>query len=178
MSVQLKLYTNYILHSLGSNVNTDDWPNPYNQHFYSDLTGTIRELTSNDNNDDTDTRFQPPLDTDNKNIETVGEGYRIASTELLAPSISLSIGKETSYERHKRDTPLDNSSISTVLLEPVAAIINGQISNNEPDDDSIINAVDANLWARSLSLVTGMDGSGSEESKLLFYLSIYNKIYL
>ncbi|CAF5142811.1 unnamed protein product, partial [Rotaria socialis] len=56
-----------------SNAKTDDWSNAYSQHLYSDLTGTISELTSNENNDDTDTRFQPPLDTDKKKMQPMDE---------------------------------------------------------------------------------------------------------
>jgi hypothetical protein len=74
---------------------------------------------------------------------------------------------------------LDNSSISTVLLQPVTLVNNAQISISDSNDDSIISDADANAWALSLSLVSAVDGSGSEyESKLLFNLSVYNKIDL
>jgi len=93
------------------------------------------------------------------------------------------MSKQISNERHKRNAPLDNSSVSTVLLQPVTLINNAQISDrpsiSDSNDDSIISDADANSWALSLSLVSAVDGSGSEsESKLLLYLSVYNKIDL
>src|SRR5262249_13995655 len=116
---------------------------------------------STDNNDDTDTRFQPPLDTNNQNIHPIAEGYRIASTEILSPAISVSINKEPSHERHKRDGLSDNSSTPAVALQSTT------LSNNDTDDDSIISDEVANAWARSLSLSPTFDGSGTEyESKL------------
>jgi hypothetical protein len=151
-------------------VKTDGWPNAYNQHLYSDLTGTIRELRSVDNIDDTDTRFQPPLDTNNQIVQPLGEGYRLARSEILAPALSVSINKETPHERLKRDVPSDNSSTSAVSLQTVTAMNTGQLSSNDTNEDAIISNADANSWALSLSLSSSFDGSGSEESKLLLYL--------
>ncbi|CAF1395353.1 unnamed protein product [Rotaria sordida] len=147
----------------GSNSKSEDWSNAYNQHFYSDLTGTIRELTSNDNNDYTDTRFQPPLDTNNKKAQPIAEGLLVASADIIAPSISISLSKETSHERHKREGVVENSSIPTVSLPSINTeqILPG-LSNNAADNEPIMNDADSNLWARVLSLSTVLDGSGNE----------------
>jgi hypothetical protein len=160
------------LYYLGSHVKTDGWSNTYNQHLYSDLTGTIRELAPTDDNDDTDTRFQPPLDADQQDMQALAEGYRLAGSEILAPSLSVSVNKEISRERPKRDVLLDNSSISASTLQPIISNNNAQtsaqLSNNNTDDGTILSDEDANSWARSLLLSAGYDGSG--ESKLIFYL--------
>ncbi|CAF4107993.1 unnamed protein product [Rotaria socialis] len=151
----------------GSNAKTDDWSNAYSQHLYSDLTGTISELTSNENNDDTDTRFQPPLDTDKKKMQPMDEGYRLASTELSAPSIALPINKDVSPERNKRDVVLsENSTTSTVSMQPVIQVstelLPSRSPNNTSNDGSIISDADANSWADILSLSSVVDGSGIE----------------
>ena len=160
---------------LGSNVKTDNWSNDYNQRPYSDLTGTMRELTSTNKKGDTDKRFQPPLDTSNQKIQPpIAEGYRLASTELISPAISLSLNKDIPNDRRKRDIPLDNTTISTVTLSSTTSINTQPISttsaSNLTDEDLILNAADSNSWALSLSLA--LDGSGSEiESKLVIQLN-------
>lgn len=152
----------YILYHVGPSTKRDDWLSIHNQQIYSELTGTIRELTSNDNTDDTDTRFQPPLDAKNQNIQPIEEGYRLAGTEILASRLPISTKKEKPHELRKRDILSDNSSMSTVLLQ----------SKEENDDGSLLSDANINAWALSLSLVSpGFDGSGSEfESKLLLLL--------
>ncbi|CAF0960619.1 unnamed protein product [Rotaria magnacalcarata] len=151
----------------GSSAKTDDWSNAYSQHLYSDLTGTIHELTSNENNDDTDTRFQPPLDTDKKKTQPTDEGYRLASTELSAPPIALPISKDVSPERNKRDVlPSENSTTSTISMQPVIQVstepLPSRSSTNTSTDGSIISDADANSWADILSLSPVLDGSGIE----------------
>ncbi|CAF5166456.1 unnamed protein product, partial [Rotaria magnacalcarata] len=133
----------------------------------SDLTGTIHELTSNENNDDTDTRFQPPLDTDKKKTQPMDEGYRLASTELSAPPIALPISKDVSPERNKRDAlPSENSTTSTISMQPVIQVstepLPSRSSTNTSTDESIISDADANSWADILSLSPVLDGSGIE----------------
>ncbi len=88
---------------LGSGSNIDEWSNEYNQRLYSSLTGTIRELASVDNSDDTDTRFQPPLDI-SKQDQTVVEGYRLESPQNILLPQFISFAKEPLLHRHKRDT--------------------------------------------------------------------------
>lgn len=167
--MKFKSKINEILYYLGSNAKNDAWSNAYNQHLYSDLTGTIRELTETDSNDDTDTRFQPPHDTNNQKIQPIGEGYRIANTELISPAISVSINKDASHERHKRDISSNDSSTTVGSLPSSTSITTEQasdrLSNNITDDEPIISESDANSWALSLSLAAAADGSG--ESKLL-----------
>ena len=153
---------------------SDDWANNYNQQLYSDLTGTIRELTALDDDDDTNMRFRPPRDTNKQKSQPLAEGYRLASTEIIAPAISVSINKEASHERHKRDAPLDNSSMSAVTIQSTVSVSNESISsilsNNGTDDDFILSDADADSWARSLSLATGFDGSGNEYDSKFFFL--------
>jgi hypothetical protein len=133
----------------------------------------MRELTSTDNSDETDTRFQPPLDTNNQKIQPIVEGYRVANTEPISPAISVSINKDISHERHKRDAPSGNTTTPTVSLQSTISVntepIAPTLSNNVTDDDSILSDADANSWALNLLLGSPVDGSGNEfESKLLF----------
>ena len=163
------------MYYLGSHVKTDGWSDTYNQHL--ELTGTIRELAPSDNNDNTDTRFQLPLDTDEENIPAVAEGYRLAASEIIAPAISISVNKEIPRERRKRDAPLDNSSISPSAFQSINNNqVSATLSNNDTDDDTIISDADEKAWALSLSLSAGFDGSGSEERKLFFLIFQLNKL--
>ncbi|CAF0869133.1 unnamed protein product [Adineta ricciae] len=140
----------------GSSTKRDDWLSIHNQQIYSELTGTIRELTSNDNTDDTDTRFQPPLYAKNQNIQPIEEGYRLAGTEVLAHRLPISTKKDKSHELRKRDVLSNNSSMSTGPLQ-------SKLSNEENDDGSLLSDANVNAWALSLSLVSpAFDGSGSE----------------
>ena len=161
----------YIIYHIGADVKTDTRSNSYKQHLYSELTGTIRELTPVDDNGDTDTRFQPPLDPNNENEQAIAEGYRLARTELIYPALLVPIRKETSHDRHKRDSILDNSSQS--ILSSHTRQISGGLSNDDDDDGSMIVNAAANLVALSLPSMTTIDGSGSEfDSKLLLYISV------
>jgi Tfp pilus assembly protein PilX len=90
----------------------------------------------------------------------------------------VSINKDPSHERHKRDANSDNSSTPAVSLQPATSIniepTSARLSNNDTDDDSTISDAIANAWARSLSLSSSFDGDGSGneyESKLLLDLS-------
>lgn len=160
---------------LGSDASNDRWSNTYNQQLYSDLTGTIRELTSNDDDDDTDTRFQPPLEGNNKKIQPIAaEGYQLASSELISPVISVPLNKESPHERLRRDASSDNSSTPANSLQTVVSVnpetVSTMLSNNTSDNDFIISDADADVWARSLLLSTSMDGSGSDtDSKFLLW---------
>ena len=156
---------------LGSNVKTDAWSNAYSRHLYSDLTGTIRELTSADGADDADTRFQPPLDTDNPKVQPLIEGYRVANAEITSPAKSVSSKKETFHERQKRDTGPENSSTPAASANASASghvePTSSRLLNNTTENEAVISDDDASSWALSLSLAASIDGSGSEyESEL------------
>jgi hypothetical protein len=133
----------------------------------------MRELRSTDNEYDAGTPLQPLLDKNNQKAQPIAEGYRLASTESISPAISVSINKDMSNERRKRDAPLDNTTISAISLQSAISVntepISTTLSNNVSDDEPILSDADANSWALSLSLASSIDGSGNEfESKLLF----------
>lgn len=87
---------------LGSDSDTDEWSNKYNRHIDSSLTGTIRELISIDDSDDTDTRFQSLRDNYNLQQPSI-EGYRLANTQNIIVPPSVSNFDEVLIERQKRD---------------------------------------------------------------------------
>lgn len=152
---------------IGSNVKTDAWSNAYNQHLYSELTGQIRELTSLDQSDESDTRFQPPLVEQShvnhpygQKILPVVEGYRLANNDFLPSSRSSSKTNDPAHERNKRDSASDNSSVQISNVHTGQVSI--RLSNNVTEDESMISDTDADAWARSLSLSAGVDGSGTD----------------
>jgi hypothetical protein len=99
---------------LGSDSSIDEWSNEYNKHLYSSLTGTIRELASIDDSDDTDTRFQPPLDI-SKQEQTVVEGYRLETSQNILSPRYISDVREPLLIRHKRGvTDVIDFSLSTM----------------------------------------------------------------
>ncbi|CAF1161432.1 unnamed protein product [Adineta steineri] len=103
----------------GSHVKTYGWSNAYNPFLYSDLTGTIRELTSNDISDDTDKRFQPPLDIDNENIQPVDEGYRLASTDNIVPARSVKLVKQIIEFWNNNSQSISNNISPTIKLPSI-----------------------------------------------------------
>jgi len=156
-------------------------------------------LSATDNNDDTDTRFQPPLDATKNKIQPIAEGYRLASTELVAPSLSVSLKQEPKKDRLKRDASSINSSTtattttttttittttSSVNIEQLTAAVS--TNRSDLDDDLILNDANANAWAIGLLSVTA-DGSGestyssflnfTETNKKPFNLFFFNSIF-
>lgn len=153
------------------------WSNAYNQHLYSDLTGTIQELTSIDQSDETDTRFQPPLDEQSnvnhpygQKILPAAEGYRLANTDILPSSRSLSKKTDLSHERHKRDPTTDNTSVQIPNVH--SGQVSMRLSNNVTEDETMISDTDADAWARSLLLSVNVDGSGTDSK---FFFSVKKK---
>ena len=100
----------------GSDSNTDEWSNEYSQRLFSSLTGQIRELPSIDDNDDTDKRFQPPLDIYNQE-QPLNEGYRLANLPNIIPSASISAPNEVLLIRHKRDVTLADGLSQTIIMD-------------------------------------------------------------
>jgi hypothetical protein len=104
----------------GLNSKTNEWDNEYDQRLHSSLTGSIRELgPTDDDNDDADTRFQPPLDNSHQE-HAASEGYRLENSPNIATSISIEFPKEKVLARYKRDPivvtspaiPIDGSGVT------------------------------------------------------------------
>ncbi|CAF4669552.1 unnamed protein product, partial [Rotaria sp. Silwood2] len=115
---------NYDLLS-GSNSDTDELTDEYNQDLYSDLTRAIRELTSIDDSDDTDARVPLPFDTYNQDKPLL-ENYRLVNFQDIRSSSSVSAGKEDALESHKRD-------VSWTFDLHQAALIDGSDRVTEED---------------------------------------------
>ena len=86
---------------LGFDSKTNEWDDEYDQRLHSSLTGSIRELGSTDDNNDADTRFQPPLDSSHQE-HAASEGYRLANSPNMGSSILLEVPKEKVLPRYKR----------------------------------------------------------------------------
>lgn len=112
---------------------TDEWNSAYNQNVYASLNGKIRELVSADNGadaDDTDTRFQPPRDNNNAHKSSVGEGYRIADSDDIIPSISVPVVNENILQRHARAVTWNVNSLQLTTVDGSGEIEDGSMCSS------------------------------------------------
>jgi hypothetical protein len=94
----------------------------------------------------------------------LAEGYLLATVETRSPSRLISNTKGDKQDRSKREAASDNQSTANAPSTTIESIRLGQLSmsmlNNAREEEPIISDIDADAWARSLSLSAVVDGSG------------------
>ena len=149
----------FVLGSISDDV--ESWANLPNDELLEGLTGTIRELTSADFDEEIDRRYSPIVEEKNRKILPVVEGYRLVEKDIISSPVAIPLKNDDKIERKKRETMTDNTSF--VAAQSSSHDIHSvRLTDNLVDDGTLISEDDADAFVRNLALTTDIDGSGME----------------